>query len=263
MKKSLTTTINSPIFGGLLKVNQGKGNIVWDCNNTKCVTYHGVGEVLTLETCDPDWTQCQEILQQHLTSNDPLVQSQTTIANCNGKNNIRQALEYASDFTIRPFNTNFCVKANSTMLVLEECAETSTILGRFNHTGQLKASDKTGLHSKATNRKGLTTKGGNLGLGQCHDRSQKQHFSFEYKNSYQLKTLLAATIRTWDTNQTSSLMANSKIPPMAKRELHNKIESTTAKADASMKKCTTLFPLTIVGPPRPPGPLGLPGPPAP
>jgi hypothetical protein len=27
---ALTTTINSPIFGGLLHVNQGKGNIVWD-----------------------------------------------------------------------------------------------------------------------------------------------------------------------------------------------------------------------------------------
>ena len=53
---AITTTINSPIFGGLLKVNQGQGNIVWDLinwgllrskghNNTKCVTYHGVGEV--------------------------------------------------------------------------------------------------------------------------------------------------------------------------------------------------------------------------
>jgi hypothetical protein len=51
---TLTSTIFSPIFGGLLKVNQGKGNIVWDLinwgllrskghNDTKCVTYHGVG----------------------------------------------------------------------------------------------------------------------------------------------------------------------------------------------------------------------------
>ncbi len=30
---TLTSTINSPIFGGLLKVNQGKGNIVWDLIN--------------------------------------------------------------------------------------------------------------------------------------------------------------------------------------------------------------------------------------
>jgi hypothetical protein len=65
---TLISTINSPIFGGLLKVNQGKENIVWDLinwgllrskghNNTKCVTYHGVGKVLTLEDCDLNyWT---------------------------------------------------------------------------------------------------------------------------------------------------------------------------------------------------------------
>ena len=186
---AITTTINSPIFGGLLKVNQGQGNIIWDLinwgllrskghNNRKCVTYHGVGEVLTLETCDPNWTQCQEILQQHLPtlSNDPLVQSQITVANCSGEANIRQALEYAADFTIRPFNTNFCIKANSTMLVLESCAETSTIWGTFNHTGQLMTTDRKGLRSKVNNRKCLTMKLGALGFGHCHDGRIKQHF---------------------------------------------------------------------------------------
>ena len=150
---ALTTTINSPIFGGLLHVNQGKGNIVWDLINwgllrtkdqtkTKCVTYHGVGEVLTLETCDPNWTQCQGALEKHLTSIDPLINTQTSVANCSGEAKVRQALEYASDFTIRPFNTNFCIKANSTTLVLEACAETSTIWGTFNHTGQLMTTDR-------------------------------------------------------------------------------------------------------------------------
>ncbi len=117
---TLTSTINSPIFGGLLIVNQGEGNIVWDLiswgllrskahNDTKCVTYHGVGKVLTLEDCDPNWTQCQENLQQRLANitNDPLVHSQTTVGNCSEKGKVRQALEYAADFTIRPFNTNF------------------------------------------------------------------------------------------------------------------------------------------------------------
>ncbi|EFX73347.1 hypothetical protein DAPPUDRAFT_109816 [Daphnia pulex] len=53
-RRAVTTTINSPIFGGLLKVNQGQGNIVWDLinwgllqtgedKNKKCVTYHGLG----------------------------------------------------------------------------------------------------------------------------------------------------------------------------------------------------------------------------
>ncbi len=98
---TLISTINSPIFGGLLKVNQGKGNIVWDLinwgllrskghNDTKCVTYHGVGKVLTLDDSDPDWTQCQENLQQRLASitNDPVVHSQTTVANCSEKGKV-------------------------------------------------------------------------------------------------------------------------------------------------------------------------------
>ena len=214
---TLTSTINSPIFGGLLKVNQGKGNIVWDLiswgllrskahNNTKCVTYHGLGKVLTLEECDPNWTQCQENLQQRLANitNDPLVHSQTTVENCNEKGKVRQALEYAADFTIRPFNTNFCITANSTMLVLEPCTESSTIWGTYN-TGQLMATDRKGLRSKAINRKCLTVKSTTLGLLQCHGERKKQHFTFEYKNPYQPKTLTAATIIAWDTNQTTSL----------------------------------------------------------
>ena len=114
---TLISTINSPIFGGLLKVNQGKENIVWDLinwgllrskghNDTKCVTYHGVGKVLTLEDCDPNCTQCQENLQPCLASisNNPVVHSQTTVANCSEKERVRQALKYAADFRIRPFN---------------------------------------------------------------------------------------------------------------------------------------------------------------
>jgi hypothetical protein len=64
-RHAVTTTINSPIFGGLLKVNQGYGNIVWDLiswgllkngedKNIKCITYHGIGRPLTLEACDPN-----------------------------------------------------------------------------------------------------------------------------------------------------------------------------------------------------------------
>jgi hypothetical protein len=274
-RKALTSTINSPIFGGLLKVNQGKGNIVWDLinwgllrskghNDTKCVTYHGVGEALTLEKCDPDWTQCQENLQQRLASitNDPLVNSQTTVTNCSEKGNIRQALEHAADFTIRPFNTNFCITANSTMLVLEDCTETSTIWRTFNHTGKLMATDKKKFCSKATNRKCLTTKSGTLGLGHCHDGRKKQHFSFEYKNPYQPKTLSAATIIAWDTNQTTSLMENNEIPSMTKRE--NKLFNMSEEADASVKTASTTIPLpSIVDSSGPPGPLGPSGPPGP
>ena len=107
-------------------------------------------------------------------------QAQTTVANCSEKGKIRQALEYAADFTIKPFNTNFCITANSTMLVLEACTETSTICGTFNHTGQLMATDRKDLCSKATNRKCLTIKSGTLGLGLCHDGRKKQHFTFEF-----------------------------------------------------------------------------------
>ncbi|EFX75157.1 hypothetical protein DAPPUDRAFT_108213 [Daphnia pulex] len=162
-RRAVTTTINSPIFGGLLKVNQGQGNIVWDLinwgllqtgedKNKKCMTYHGLGNPLTLETCDQNWVRCQESLRKYITSNDPLVQTQTSVANCSNAATTGQALEYASDFTIRPFNTNNCIKANSTMLTLEHCADTSSIWGTFDHTGQFMASDRTGLETPGTNR---------------------------------------------------------------------------------------------------------------
>jgi hypothetical protein len=254
---TLTSTINSPIFGGLLKVNQGKGNIVWDLislgllrskghNDSKCVTY-------------PNWTQCQENLQQRLTNitNDPVVHFQTTVANCSEKGRVRQALEYAADFTIRPFNTNFCITANSTMLVLEPCTETSTIWGTYNHTRQLMANDRKGLRSKAINRKCLTVKSTTLG---CHGERKKQHFTFEYKNPYQTQTLSAATIIAWDTNQTKSLMANNEIPPIAKRDIENTIFSMEKETNASVgMTSTTIPPPSIIGSPGPSGPLGPPG----
>ncbi len=210
--------------------------------------------MLTLETCDPNWTQYQGALEKHLTSIDPLINTQTSVANCSGEAKVRQALEYASDFTIRLFNTNFCIKANSTMLVLEACAETSTIWGTFNHTGQLMATDRSGLKSNAINRKCLTTKSGKLGLDHFHEGKKKQHFSFEYKNPYQPKSLSAAAIIAWNTNETSSLVEKSEIPPLKRRDNHNNIPSTITETDTS----TTYSP-TVVGPPGPPGPKGLTG----
>ena len=145
------------------------------------------------------------------------------------------------------------------MLVLEACAETGTIWGTFNHTGQLMATDRSGLHqSKAMNRKCLTTKSGKLSLGHCHEGRKKQHFSFEYKNSYQPRSLSAAAIIDWNTNLTSSLVENSEIPPLKKRDNDNKIPSTMAKTDTSI----TYSP-TVGGPPGSPGPEGLPSPPGP
>ena len=137
-----------------------------------------MGEGLTLETCDPNWTRCQGVLEKDLTSVYSLIKTQTSVINCSGEAKVRQALEYASDFTIRPFDTNFCINANSTMLVLEVCAETSTIWGTFNHTGQLMATERSGLQSKTINKKCSTTKSRKLGLGHCHEGREKQHFSF-------------------------------------------------------------------------------------
>ena len=133
------TTINSPFFGGLLKVNRGQENIVWDLinwgllltkdqNTKKCVTYHGVGEALTLQKCNstgPNVRRLYSVIWSVTTHWYKPKQQLLTVV----KKNIRQALEYTSDFTIRPFNTNFCVKANSTMLVLEPCTKTSAICG--------------------------------------------------------------------------------------------------------------------------------------
>ena len=146
------------------------------------------------------------------------------------KAKIRQALEYAADFTIRPFNTNFSVIANSTTLVLEKCAETSTIWGTFNHTGQLMATDRRGLRSKATNRKCLTIKSGILDLNHCHEERKKQHFSFEYKNPYQTKGLSAAAIIAWDTNHTLSLVDRGQIPPFKKRDVYKKNEEEVIRS---------------------------------
>jgi hypothetical protein len=56
------------------------------------------------------------------------------------------------------------------------------------------ATDRSGLQSKAINRKCLTTKSGKQGLGRCHEGRKKQHLSFEYKNPYQPRSLSAAAI---------------------------------------------------------------------
>ncbi|XP_045030955.1 uncharacterized protein LOC123473721, partial [Daphnia magna] len=217
-RRAITTTINSPIFGGILKANHGSGNIIWDMiawgllkngqyANGKCVTHHGLEKQLTMEDCDADWTKCQEELKTFITSNDPLVQSQVSVGNCSKATNKGQAFEYTSDFTIRPFNTNACVKANTTMLILQECANTSSIWGTFEHTGQLMATDRTGLHSPASDRKCLTLKVGRLSLGHCHGSSRKQQFNFEYRNPHQIRTLSAAAIialHTQQSNETES-----------------------------------------------------------
>ncbi|KAK4045438.1 hypothetical protein OUZ56_033044 [Daphnia magna] len=182
-QRTMTTTIKSPLFGELIKFNQGKGNIIWDMinwgllknrkpPNEKCVTYNGLANVLTLETCDPNWTQCQESMKELITSNDPLVQTQTSVANCSQCSNKGQAFEYSADFTIRPFNTNNCIKANTSMVVLQESSDTSFIWGTFDHTGQLMATDRTGLHSPASDRKCLTLKTGRLDLVHCHEEAR-------------------------------------------------------------------------------------------
>jgi hypothetical protein len=141
---------------------------------------------------------------------------------------VGQALEYSPDFTIRPFNTNNCIKANSTMLVLEKCANTSSIWGTFDHTGQFMASDRTGLETPGANRKCLTVKNGKLGLGHCHERIRRQHFSFEYKNPHQTKALSAAAIIAWHTEQTLNDKPASDIPPVMDRGAIDKNQTHTS-----------------------------------
>ncbi|KAK4006781.1 hypothetical protein OUZ56_011939 [Daphnia magna] len=179
-RKAVTTTINSPIFG--------------------------------------DWTKCQDELKTFITSNDPLVQPQVSVGNCSKVTNKGQAFEYTSDFTIRPFNTNACVKANTKILILQECANTSSICGTFEHTGQLMATDRTGLHSPASDRKCLTLKVGRLSLGHCHGSSRKQHFSFEYRNPHQIRMLSAADIKALHTQQSLDGKPLLPIPFLLKRE---------------------------------------------
>ncbi|KAK4006335.1 hypothetical protein OUZ56_011489 [Daphnia magna] len=233
-RRAITTTINSPIFGGILKANHSSGNIIWDMiawgllkngqyPNGKCVTHHGLEKQLTMEDCYTDWTKCQEELKTFITSNDPLVQSQVSVGNCSKATTKGQAFEYTSDFTIRPFNTNACVKANTTIFILQECANTSSIWGTFKHTGQLMATDRTGLHSPASDRKCLTLKVGRLSLGHCHGSSRKQQFNFEYRNPHQIRTLSAAAIIALHTQQSLDGTQLPLIPPLLKRETQQEI----------------------------------------
>ncbi|XP_045027913.1 LOW QUALITY PROTEIN: uncharacterized protein LOC116932457 [Daphnia magna] len=253
-RRAITTTINSPILGGILKANHGSGNIIWDMiawgllkngqyANGKCVTHHGLEQQLTMEDCDTDWTKCQEELKTFITSNDPLVQSQVSVGNCSRATTKGQAFEYTSDFTIRPFNTNACVKANTTMLILQECANTSSIWGTFEHTGQLMATDRTGLHSLASDRKCLTLKVGRLSLGHCHGSSRKQQFNFEYRNPHQIRTLSAAAIIALHTQQSLDGTQLPLIPPLHKRESkannENLTTPTTQKSISSTASTTT------------------------
>ncbi|KAK4007240.1 hypothetical protein OUZ56_012400 [Daphnia magna] len=253
-RRAVTTTINSPIFGGILKANHGTGNVIWDMiawgllkngqyPNGKCVTHHGLEKQLTMEDCDTEWTKCQEELKTFITSNDPLVQSQVSVGNCSKVTNKGQAFEYTSDFTIKPFNTNACIKANTTMLILQECANTSSIWGTFEHTGQLMATDRTGLHSPASDRKCLTLKVGRLSLGHCHGSSRKQQFSFEYRNPHQIRTLSAAAIIALHTQQSLDGTQLPLIPPLLKRESkannENLTTPTTQKSISSISSSTT------------------------
>ncbi|KAK4045790.1 hypothetical protein OUZ56_033780 [Daphnia magna] len=87
-RRAITTTINSPIFGGILKANHGSGNIIWDMiawgllkngqyPNGKCVTHHGLEKQLTIEDCDTDWTKCQEELKTFITKDPPVTKNHT------------------------------------------------------------------------------------------------------------------------------------------------------------------------------------------
>ncbi|KAI9550707.1 hypothetical protein GHT06_006210 [Daphnia sinensis] len=178
-RKTITITINSPIFGGILKTNH---------------------------------------------------ETQVSVENCSRANEKGQAFEFTSDFTIRPFNTNNRIKANTTMLVLQKCANTSSIWGTFEHTGQLMATDRTGLHSPASDSKCLTLKVGRLSLGHCRGATSiKQQFSFEYRNPHQVRTLSAAAIMALSAQQPLDGKQLPSISPLLKREekLNNETRSTT------------------------------------
>ncbi|KAK4009344.1 hypothetical protein OUZ56_033623 [Daphnia magna] len=114
-----------------------------------------------MEDCDAYWIKCKDELKTLITSNDPLVQSPISVGNCSKVTNKGQSFEYTSDFPIKPFNSN-------------ESTNTTSIWDTFEHTGQLMAKDRTGLHSLASDRKCLTLKVGCLSLGHCHGSSRKQ-----------------------------------------------------------------------------------------
>ena len=234
--RAITTTINSPIFGGELNRNQGNGNIIWDMiswglfkclRNDKCVTHHGIGEKLTMEPCDENWASCEETLQKLSTSNDQLVQTQTAVTNCSNTLRNGQSFEYSSDFTIRAFNTNNCIKANGTMVILEKCANTSSFWATFDHTAQFMAADRTG-HQKIENKRCLQLNSQGLALNVCgKDREghKRQQFVFDHKNPYHTKKLSAANIIEWYSQKPINKKRNifTNIPPLKDRASTKKV----------------------------------------
>ncbi|KAK4013781.1 hypothetical protein OUZ56_026334 [Daphnia magna] len=130
------------------------------------------------------------------------------------------------------------------MLIPQECANTSSIWGIFEHTRQLMATDRTGLHSPASDRKCLTLKVGRLSLGHCHGSSRKQHFSFEYRNPHQIRTLSAAAIIALHTQQSLDGTQLPPIPPLLKRETTTAIKTTVKSTPRTTRPTTTTKPIT-------------------
>ncbi|KAK4009690.1 hypothetical protein OUZ56_018836 [Daphnia magna] len=129
------------------------------------------------------------------------------------------------------------------MLILQECINTSIFWSTFDYTGQLMATDRTGLHSPASDRKCLTLKVGRLSLGHCQGSSRKQHFSFEYRNPHQIRTLSAAAIIALHTQQSLDGTQLPLIPPLLKRKSkannENLTTPTTQKSIPSTSSTTT------------------------
>ena len=69
---------------------------------------------------------------------------------------------------------------------------------------------------------------------------ERNNISLEYKNPYQPRILSAAAIIAWNTNETSSLVENSEIPPLTKRDNDNKIPSTMAETDTAITYSPTV-----------------------
>ncbi|KAK4009668.1 hypothetical protein OUZ56_018814 [Daphnia magna] len=184
-RTSVTTTVSSPIFGGLLKRNHGRGNIIWDM----------IGWGL--------------MKHDHLTQTTALKRTQRC-SSC----------------------TNAQIKVPS--------GET------FDHTGQLMASDRTGLHSGASDRKCLTRRIDKLSLGHCHGTSQKQHFSFEYRNPHQPRTLSAAAIISLHTQHALFGKNLPILPPLNHRDPKeinyktNATEGITKNSTVTTKSATSM-----------------------
>ncbi|KZR97684.1 Uncharacterized protein APZ42_007300 [Daphnia magna] len=165
-------------------------------------------------------------MKKLITSNDPLVQTQTSVANCS------QCSKYVNGSSTRIFRYQFH---------LGNLRSHRTINGHRPDWATLSSIRQKMSHPK--NRK--------IRSSSLSRRSKKQHFSFEYKNPHQIKTLSAAAIIALHTQHSFNGKTLPVIPTITRRDindasLRNKMSEPPSQETNLKMKTTAVTPTTTI-----------------